>query len=62
MADNKKVSEAKRQAIARYEAKTYKMYALRLRIDDDSDIIEAIEESKAHGEPMRIWLRRLFEG
>ena len=38
------VSEAKKAAIARYDAKTAKKYGLKLNINTDADIIEYLAE------------------
>lgn len=53
---------AQAEAAAKYDKATYKMYSFKLRKEDDADIIESIEESKANGINKRQWLRDLFEG
>lgn len=55
------LTPARSRANAKYDAKTYKKILLKLRIDDDADIIEAIQEAKANGINHREWLRELFE-
>lgn len=55
-------TQAQAEATARYDAKTYKNYLFRLRLEDDADIIEDIEEAKENGLSYREWLRELFEG
>ena len=53
---------ARQEANARYDAKTYKRINLRLRIEDDADMIKSMEEAKEHGISNREWLRALFDG
>lgn len=57
-----KNSEALLAATSRYQERTYKSYNFRLRLEDDSDIIESIEEAKEQGISYREWLREIFEG
>jgi hypothetical protein len=56
------VSNAKREAIARYDSKTYKKVLIALRIDEDADILESLQDAKDNGYSNREWLRQLFEG
>lgn len=53
---------ARQEANARYDAKTYKRINLRLRLEDDADIIKSMDEAKEHGISNREWLRELFDG
>lgn len=55
------VSPGTREAIARYDAKTYTKINIALRTEDDADIIKSWEEAKAKGIKNREWLRELFE-
>lgn len=55
------VSQAKRDANARYDEKTYIQVNARLRKDEDADIIASIEEAKKNGQTLREWLRDLFD-
>lgn len=55
------VSEAKREANARYDEKTYTQFNVRLRKEDDKDILESIEAAHAKGLNNREWLRELFD-
>ena len=55
------VSDAKREANARYDAKTYKNILLKLRREDDEDIIKSWEEAHDDGITSREWLRELFD-
>lgn len=55
------LTPARSEANARYDAKTYKRYTFKLRIDDDADIIESLEKSQTQGINKREWLRELFE-
>ena len=57
-----KYTEAKQNANRRYDEKTYKRYMVYLRMEDDADIIQSIEEAKEHGYSFRQWLRQLYEG
>lgn len=59
---SKGYTKAKAEAIARYDAKTYKKIMIALRLEDDADIIASIEEAKEHGYTLRQWLRQLYEG
>lgn len=56
------VSESKRAANDRYDSKTYVQFNVRLRIEDDADIIESISEAHGAGINNREWLRELFDG
>ncbi len=62
MEKKQKYTTARAEANARYDAKTYKTFLFKLRVDDDADIIASIEEAKEHGINKREWLRGLFEG
>lgn len=55
------VSQAKRDANARYDEKTYVQVNARLRKDEDADIIASIKEAKDNGQTLREWLRELFD-
>ena len=55
------VSQARKEANARYDAKTYVQVNARLRKDEDADIIASIEEAKRNGQTIREWLRDLFD-
>lgn len=57
---NKKRRQSSRDANSRYDSKTYKTILMKLRKDDDSDILKYIEEAKAEGKTNREWLRDLF--
>lgn len=37
-------SEAQKRASSKYDKKTYKMYAVKLRIIEDADLIELLEK------------------
>ena len=54
-------TQAQREANARYDAKTYKKMLFYLRLEDDKDIIEAIQDAQAKGINKREWLREVFE-
>lgn len=52
---------AQREAVARYQAKTYKKINIALRKEEDADIIKAIQEAQDQGLTNREWLRELFD-
>lgn len=52
---------ARQEANSRYDAKTYKKINIALRLEDDADILEHLEDAKAKGLNNREWLRELFE-
>lgn len=54
-------SDARREANARYDEKTYKNFLFKLRLDEDADIIKAIQEAQENGTNKREWLRDLFD-
>ena len=54
-------SDAMREANARYDEKTYKNFLFKLRIEEDADIIRAIQEAQENGTNKREWLRDLFD-
>lgn len=58
---DKKNSDAKIAANRRYDTKTYKYYSLRLRYEDDADIIDDLEQAKREGIPVREWIRKYFD-
>ena len=55
------ISAAKREAIARYDAKTFKKINIALRIEEDAKLIEAFQEAQQKGIRSREWLIDLFE-
>ena len=56
------VSEAKRKSNDKYDAKTYKSFLIRVRVDEDADLIRELEEAKAKGMSYREYLRSLKDG
>lgn len=54
------VTEAKARAIAKYDEKTYKKMLFRLRVEEDAEIIKAIQEAQEQGINKREWLHELF--
>lgn len=60
MPENKRKTHTSTEVKARYNKKTYKNYNLNFRIDDDSDIIVAIEKEKASGASTTEAFRRLL--
>ena len=61
MSKYKGLTRAQYVANVRYVGKTYKKVMFYLRVDDDSDILDALDEAKQHGITKRKWLRDLFE-
>ncbi len=55
------VADSKRAAIDRYDAKTYRKVMLKLRIEDDADIIKDMDEAFSRGINRREWLKEVFE-
>ena len=53
--------EAHLKANERYLKKTYKQIPIRLKKDEDKDILDSIQEARARGISMRQWLRDLYE-
>lgn len=56
------MTEARAAAIARYDEKTYKDVNIKLRLEEDADILGDIQEAKKAGLTLREWLRGLYEG
>lgn len=54
-------NEARAEATARYHEKTYQQIAVKLRKEDDADILRSIEEAKAKGMSLREWVRELYD-
>jgi len=55
------LTPSQHEANKRYIAKTYKTFHFFLRIDDDKEIIDSIQEAKDQGMNKTEWLRELFE-
>lgn len=55
------VTDAKREASARYDAKTYKKINIALRMEDDAEIIKAWQEAQQKGISSREWLKSIYE-
>lgn len=58
---SEKVSEARREANNRYDAKTYRRITFALRVQEDADIIRDIEAAQSEGVSLRGWLRNLYD-
>lgn len=58
---SEKVSEARRNANDKYDAKTYRRVFLLLRLEDDADIIKDIEAAQSAGVSLRMWLRGIYD-
>ena len=55
-------STAQLQANERFKEKTYKCVLFEMRLQEDADIIDSIEEAKQHGIKKMEWMRALFDG
>lgn len=55
------VAKSQRDAIDRYDAKTYCKVLLKLRIEDDAEIISDMESAVSSGIPRREWLKGIYE-
>ena len=53
--------QSDRDAIARYIEKTYKQFAVKLRKDEDADIISALDDAHDHGISSREIIRSWYE-
>ena len=49
------------EATHRYDAKSYTRFVVRLRKDEDKDILEYISKAREKGESSREWIRELFD-
>ena len=56
------ISQAKREANARYDEKTYTQVNARLRKEEDADLIASYKAARANDLHGREWIRGLFEG
>lgn len=52
---------ARAEANAKYNAKTYKQINFRLRLEDDADILQSLEQARSEGISNREWLRKIFD-
>ena len=57
----RKYTEARARSNKAYDARTYKKYTILLRVEDDAEIIDSLEEAKASGKSARQWLNELIE-
>ena len=55
------ISQAQYEANKRYDAKNIKLEDFNLRLEEDADLIEYIEEQKSHGYTYRQIIRELWE-
>lgn len=53
------ITEARHKANRKYDAKTYTILTLRLRTDDDADLLESFNKARAAGKTGREWIRSL---
>lgn len=54
--------EAQDRANAKYKAKTYKRVIFSLRLEEDRDIIESLEQARKQGMSGREWIRAFYYG
>jgi hypothetical protein len=57
----RKYNEARAKANKKYDGKTYKTYGLRLRLEEDREIIESIDSFRRGGRSLREWINDLYE-
>ena len=55
------VAKSKREAIDRYDSKTYRKVLFRLRIEDDAEIIKDMDDALNRGINRREWLKGVFD-
>lgn len=55
------ISDAKRAATDRYDAKTYYKVMFRLRKEDDAEMIKDMENAFNNGMKRREWLKMVFD-
>ena len=60
MLDEKTKKQHKRKWNDKYDNKSYHRLTIKLRIEDDADIIASYEDAQKQGEKGREWLRELF--
>lgn len=53
-------TEAQAMATNKYRAKTYRMINVKLRLDEDAEIIKSLEDSQKSGKSYREWLQELY--
>lgn len=54
--------QSDRDAIARYTEKTYKTFGVKLRKEEDAEIIKSLEDAHEKGITSREWIRTMFYG
>lgn len=59
--DRKPISEKRKKYIKAWNDEHYKLINIAFRKEDDSDILESLEEARRTGISNREWLRMLFE-
>jgi hypothetical protein len=55
------VSKSKREAISRYDAKTYRNVLFKLRKEDDAEILKDMDEALERGVSRREWLQAIYK-
>ena len=55
-------NEKRKASNERYDVKTYKQFNIKLRISDDNEIIESIQQAVREHKPVREWLSELYHG
>ena len=61
MAKYQGYTPAQAKANAEYDKRTYKKLLFRLRVDEDAEIIQSINEAQKGGLNKTEWLRELYE-
>lgn len=52
--------DARAKANKKYDSKTYKQMTVRLRLDEDAELIEAMRKNTENGGTFREWLWDLY--
>ena len=56
----RKYTEARAKANKKYDEKTYRKITIYLRVEDDAEILDSLDEARQHGFSFREWLRSLY--
>lgn len=57
----KEEMDSKLRSNYKYRSKTFKMVNVKLRLEEDADIIESMETAKENGWTYREWIRSLYD-
>ena len=56
----RKYNQVRREVSDRYDAKTYRKINIALRLDDDQEIIDSMDDARANGVKLREWLSNIY--